>query len=81
MNKCHIIKTPVGSYIYIGSVPHELCRHREATSDDIMAQRAYRDAEGRLRCASSMSFQTAYQALQHACNRGVTIANADDITA
>ncbi len=35
----HVIKCPTGVYVYVGSIPLELCKARKPNIEDIMAGR------------------------------------------
>ena len=71
----HVIQAPSGVWIYVGSVPADLCETRKATKADLVAGRAdmAQNEDGDWFVMDSPRFLTRTDALIHAAERGYDI--------
>jgi hypothetical protein len=69
----HIIKNPVGSYSFVGSLPTALGNEVLATKSDVMGGRAHYNVDGVLMTWHYPSHYTEKAARDFAMARGVSI--------
>ncbi len=75
MTDPHIIKNPAGKFSFAGYVPAVLGNEILASKFDVMGQRAYKDATGKIVTRRFPSFETRSAAETYANEAGVSIAN------
>jgi hypothetical protein len=66
----HIIDTPAGRYVYVGSVPAALCSIVPASKADVMGGRAYANVYGDMVTAKPLSFASYGEAWDAAVYAG-----------
>lgn len=69
----HVIKFPVGTYGYVGSVPTDLATVVDATKSDVLGGRAFFDDEKSLKSYKFPSFPTKDGAIKFAESKGYTV--------
>ena len=73
MYKLCVIKNPVGTYSFAGSIPTVLGNEVLATRDDIRGQRWHKNDQGETVTWKFPVFETETDAIDFAASKGVTI--------
>lgn len=71
----HVMQFPSGRFGFVGTLPIALADMGPATTGDVLAGRANRDATGALVAPHFPVFDTEAATRAHAASRGVAVAN------